>query len=194
MNNLNPKYKLISNNTDNKDIDRIMKECESYRKDLIRYFYRYFEFEPEDAEDCVQEAYLALYDNLLRGVEIKNYKAWLYKVVLNFKNKVIKDKILRNECNFSDYEEKDQVLNNTLSYEPDYVENLITDETIEERMIKILSQLNKKEQYLYSAHYHDKKSFKVIAQEMGISHTAARQRHFELKKKIIKMIKEYEKS
>lgn len=194
MNNLNPKYKLISNNTDNKDIDRIMKECESYRKDLIRYFYRYFEFEPEDAEDCVQEAYLALYDNLLRGVEIKNYKAWLYKVVLNFKNKVIKDKILRNECNFSDYEEKDQVLNNTLSYEPDYVENLITDETIEERMIKILSQLNKKEQYLYSAHYHDKKSLKVIAQEMGISHTAARQRHFELKKKIIKMIKEYEKS
>lgn len=191
MNKFNQKHKLVS---DNKDIDIIINECESYRKDLIWYCYQYFEFKTEDAEDCVQEAYLALYENLQHGVEIKNYKAWLYKVVLNYKNKVIKDKIIRNEYNFSDNEEKDQIINNTLSYEPDYIEDLITDETIEERMMKILSSLNKKEQYLYFAHYHDKKNLKVIAQEMGISHTAARQRHLELKKKIIKMIKEYEKS
>lgn len=174
--------------------DEIVKECEQYRKDLVRYCSQFFKCEHQYAEDCVQEAYIALYDNLSQGIEISNYKSWLYKVVLNYKNKAIKDKIKRNELDFSDNEEKDQVLNNTLSYEPDYVENMITDETIEERMMIILSALNKDEQYLYFAHYHDKKNLKIIAQEMGISHTAARQRHVELTKKIKKMIKEYEKS
>lgn len=61
-------------------------------------------------------------------------------------------------------------------------------------MLIILSSLNKNEQYLCFAHYHDKKNFKIIAQEMGISHTAARQRHVEVTKRIKKMIKEYEKS
>lgn len=171
-----------------------MIECEKYRNDLIRYCYQYFEYEYEYAEDCVQEAYLALYQNLSNGIEITNYKAWLIKVVLNNKNKIIKDKINRNEYDFTYTETKDQVINDSCVYEPDYVDKMITDEIIEERMMKILSSLNKDEQYLYFAHYHDKKNFKIIAQEMGISHTAARQRHVELRKKIMNKIDEYEKS
>lgn len=175
-------------------IDKVMIECEKYRNDLIRYCYQYFEYEYEYAEDCVQEAYLALYQNLSNGIEITNYKAWLIKVVLNNKNKIIKDKINRNEYDFTYTETKDQVINDSCVYEPDYVDKMITDEIIEERMMKILSSLNKDEQYLYFAHYHDKKNFKIIAQEMGISHTAARQRHVELRKKIMNKIDEYEKS
>lgn len=175
-------------------IDKVMIECEKYRNDLIRYCYQYFEYEYEYAEDCVQEAYLALYQNLSNGIEITNYKAWLIKVVLNNKNKIIKDKINRNEYDFTYTEIKDQVINDSCVYEPDYVDKMITDEIIEERMMKILSSLNKDEQYLYFAHYHDKKNFKIIAQEMGISHTAARQRHVELRKKIMNKIDEYEKS
>lgn len=189
------KFKLKSKSKDTLiSIDEIMKECEQYRKDLIRYCSQFFEYEYEYAEDCVQEAYIALYENLSKGIEISNYKSWLYKVVLNYKNKSLKDKIKRNELKFLDNEEKDHVINNTLSYEPDFIENMITDETIEERMLIILSALNKDEQYLYFAHYHDKKNLKIIAQDMGISHTAARQRHVELRKKIKKMIKDYEKS
>jgi len=188
------KIKHKSESRKKENIDKIIEECEAYRKDLIRYCLQYFEFEYEYAEDCVQEAYIALYDNLSRGIEIKNYKAWLYKVVLNYKNKALREKIKRNEQDFLDGEEKDQFLNNALSYEPDFVEDMITDETIEERMMIILSSLNKKEQHLYFAHYHDKKNLKEIAKEMGISHTAARQRHVELRKKIIKMIEDYEKS
>lgn len=175
-------------------IDKIAEECEQYRNDLVQYCLQYFEYEYEYAEDCVQEAYTALYDNLSRGIEISNCKSWLYKVVLNYKNKALKDIMKRKEQNFLNNEEKDRVLNNALSYEPDFVENMVTDETIEERMMLILSSLNTNEQYLYFAHYHDKKNLKEIAQEMGISHTAARQRHVELTKKIKKMIKDYEKS
>lgn len=175
-------------------IEEIMNHCEQYRKQLIQYCSQYFEFEYEYAEDCVQEAYLALYENLLKDIEIKNYKSWLYKVVLNYKNKAIKEKINRNETSFSDSEEKEQVIQSTFFYEPDYVDEMISDETIEERMMIILSKLNKDEQRLYFSHYYDKKNFKEISKEMGISHMAARQRHVELKKKIVKLIKEYEES
>lgn len=189
------KFKFKSKSTDTRNfIDEIMKECEQYRKDLIRYCSQYFEYEYEYAEDCVQEAYLALYENLYKGIEISNYKSWLIKVVLNHKNKVIKDKIKRNEKDFNDSEEKDNAINSALVYEPDYVEQMILDETIEERMMIILSKLNKDEQYLYFSHYRDKKNLKVISEEMGISHAAARQRHVEVKKKIIEFIKEYEES
>lgn len=175
-------------------IDKVMEECEQYRKDLMKYCSQFFEYEPEYVEDCVQEAYLALYENLSNGIEITNYKAWLIKVVLNNKNKIIKYKINRNEYDFTDTETKEQVINDACAYEPDYVEKMITDEIIEERMMKILSSLNKDEQYLYFAHYHDKKNLKIIAQEMGISYTAARQRHVELRRKIMNKIDEYEKS
>jgi len=88
-----------------------------------------------------------LYDNLSRGNEIRNYKSWLYKVVLNYNNKAVKDEIKRNKIDF---------LNNRLSCEPDFVENMVGDKTIEERMMIILSSLIKDEQYLYFAHYHEK--------------------------------------
>ena len=80
-----------------------------------------------------------MYDNLSRGNEIRNYKSWLYKVVLNYNNKAVKDEIKRNKIDFLDNEEKDQVLNNRLSCEPDFVENMVGDKTIEERMMIILS-------------------------------------------------------
>ena len=188
--------KIKFNNKEQKDkkIENIINDCEQYREQLIRYCQQYFDYDYGTAEDCVQSAYLALVENLSRGIIITNYKSWLYKVVLNLKNKALKDKIKRNEFEFYDNEVKDQVLNNAITYEPDFVENMITDETIEERMMIILSSLNKNEQYLYFAHYRDKKNLKVVAQEMGISHSAARQRHVELIKKIKKMIKEYENS
>ncbi len=179
---------------DKKEINAIMNNCEIYRTDLIRYCLQYFEFEYEAAEDCVQEAYVALYENLCNGIEISKYKSWLYKVVLNYKNKAIGDKIKRNEKDFADSEEKENMISNSLVYEPDYVEQIVTDETIEKRMLIILSALNEKERYLYIAHYHNHKNMKEIAKELGISHTAARQRHVELKRKIIDMIKEYEKN
>ena len=75
--------------------------------------------------------------------------------MLNYNNKAVKDEIKRNKIDFLDNEEKDQVLNNRLSCEPD-VENMVGDKTIEERMMIILSSLIEDEQYLYFAHYHEK--------------------------------------
>lgn len=82
--------------------------------------------------------------------------------MLNYNNKAVKDEIKRNKIDFLDNEEKDQVLNNRLSCEPDFVENMVGDKTIEERMMIILSSLIKDEQYLYFAHYHEKRISELL--------------------------------
>ncbi|MBS7360115.1 MAG: sigma-70 family RNA polymerase sigma factor, partial [Oscillospiraceae bacterium] len=106
-------------------IDAIMVDCEQYRKQLIEYCLQYFECEYEHAEDCVQNAYVALYESLKKGIKIHNCKSWLYSVTLNYKNKVIKDKITRNEYEFTDNEEKDNTINNAISYNPDYIDSMV---------------------------------------------------------------------
>ncbi len=113
--------------------------------------------------------------------KITNYKSWLYKAILNYKNKAVRDKVKRNKKDFADSEEKEKTINDSLVYEPDYAEQIVTDETIKKRMLIILSALNQNEKYLYIAHYHNHKNFKEITKELGISHTVARQRHVELK-------------
>lgn len=188
--------KLYSEQNNNaitqENIDIIMTDCEQYRKQLISYCLRYFECEYEYAEDCVQEAFVALYENLKKGTEIHNYKSWLYAVTLNYKNKAIKDKINRNEYEFAYNEEKDSTINDAISYNPDYLDSMVSDETIEERAIRIISKLNPEEKSLYKLYYWEHKKLKDIAKILEINYSTLRKRHEKLKKKIKKMIKEYE--
>ena len=169
-----------------------MEDCEQYRKDLIRYCYQFFEYEYEYAEDCVQEAYVALLESLNNGVEIKNYKSWLYAVVLNYKNKVMKDKIKRNEFIFTDNEEKDVVIENLKPYNPDYIDQMTTDKMIEEQALHIISQLNPDEKELYILYYWKHKKLKDTAIELNVTHATVRKRHEKLKKKLNFKIKNFE--
>lgn len=184
------KYHIL----DDKSINEIMISCEKYRKKLINYCRKFFECEPEYAEDCVQEAYTALLENLKSGIVINNYENWLFKVVFNHKNKVIKDKIRRNEYEFIDNIEKDTFIENASFYNPDYVENMITDEMIEKMIVEIFSKLNKREKYLYYEHYQKHRTLRNIAEDLGISEKAIQSRHLRLKQKIEKLIKEYNKN
>lgn len=186
------KVKSTSGNTRREEIDAILESCEIYRNQLIQYCLQYFECEYEYAEDCVQDAYVALFENLNNGIEIKNYKAWLYTVVLNYKNKTIKDKLKRNEYDFKSNAEKDAALNNT-SYEPDYLDDIITDEMIEEQALKIISSLNPDERKLYVSYYLKHKKLKDIANDLGVSPPTMRKRHTALKRKIKQKIKDFEK-
>lgn len=186
------KVKSTSGNTRREKIDAILESCEIYRNQLIQYCLQYFECEYEYAEDCVQDAYVALFENLNNGIEIKNYKAWLYTVVLNYKNKTIKDKLKRNEYDFKSNAEKDAALNNT-SYEPDYLDDIITDEMIEEQALKIISSLNPDERKLYVSYYLKHKKLKDIANDLGVSPPTMRKRHTALKRKIKQKVKDFEK-
>lgn len=188
------KIVAISSVKEKEQISKILESCEQYRTQLIQYCLQYFECEYEYAEDCVQDAYVALIENLKNGIEISNYKAWLYTVALNHKNKAIKDKLRRNEFDFTSNEEKDAVLNNTITYEPDYLEEIVTDKMIEDRAIRIISSLAPDEKKLYIAYYLNGKKLKEIADDFGVSHPAMRKRHTALKRKIKQKIKCFEKN
>lgn len=176
-----------------KSIEDIFIECEQYRSQLIQYCSQYFDCEYEYAKDCVQEAYVALFENLNKGIEIHNYKAWLYKVVLNYKNKVIKDKIKHNEYDFIDNEDKDETLNSTFIYETDYIENMVTNIEIEQRAVMIIASLNEDEKTLYYEYYCKNENLSKIAEILGVSTTAIKKRHERLKKKLNYAIKDFEK-
>lgn len=173
-------------------VDEILDFCETYRNKLINHCLLYFECEYNDAEDIVQEAYTALYTSLKKGIEIKNYSAWLYAVVLNYRNKEIRDKKKRNEYDFEDNEAKDAALENTLTYNPDYVENMVTDEMIEKRAAKIISSLDSDDKLLYTLYYCKRKKLKEIAEQLNISVAAVKKRHSRLKQKLENEIKNFE--
>lgn len=184
------KFKPRNKNTDTSmSVEEVINYCEQYREQLIKYCSQYFEFEHEYAEDCVQDAYVALLENLNNGIEIKDYKSWLYAVVLNYKNKTIKDKIKRNAFDFVDSEEKDKVIENSISYNPDFIDQMTTDKMIEEQALHIISQLNPDEKELYISYYWKHKKLKDIAVELNVSHDTIRKRHGKLKKKLNEKIK-----
>ncbi len=173
-----------------RDIEFIMQECEQYRQQLIKYSLQYFGCEYEYAEDCVQEAYVFLYESLKKGNEIKNCKSWLYAVTLNRKNSLIKEKVKRNEADFENNEEKDSVIKNALCYNPDFLNEIVTDEDINSACADILARLNQDEKKLYLLYYVQGKKLKDIATQTKVSYTAIRKRHEKLKKKLLKLIKE----
>lgn len=185
------KFKQKENVDTSMSIDEIMNHCEQYRKQLISYCSRYFDCEYEYAKDCVQDAYVALFENLNKGIQINDYKAWLYSVVLNYKNKVIKDKIKRNEYEFVDNVEKEMIIENAAVSNPDYLELITTDEMIEKVALRIISQLNEDEKKLYISYYWKHKKLKDIAVEMNVSYGTMRKRHEKLKKKLNKKIEEF---
>lgn len=173
-------------------VKQIMNDSAVYRERLIKHCLLHFDSDRDMAEDCVQEAYLALYDSLARGAEIGNIRAWLYQVAINCGKKAIKDKLKRNEQDFADNEEKDSIMENALTYNPDYVENMVSDETIEERALKIIASLDESDKALFISRYRDKKTFVEIADELNIRSDLARKRHEKLKKNILQKIKDYE--
>ena len=192
--NLREILKSNSSPPDSKEIRKAIEECDAYREKLIKHCRLRFDYDRETAEDCVQNAFAALYDNLARGVKIKNPLAWLYQVTLNYSNRELRERIRRREYGFAKSEEKEAVMEKALAYSPDFLENMVSDEAIEDRAMRILSTLNKDEKALYIARYRLGKSFETIALETELSPAAVRKRHERLRKKLMKMIKAFEKN
>ena len=187
------KQKLKTNiETQFESIEETMNYCEQYRDQLIRYCSNYFDYEYEYAKDCVQDAYVALFENLNKGIVIRDYKSWLYTVVFNYQSKVFKSKLHRKEMDFMDNEIKDEVIENSNIYNPDYIDQMITDKMIEERAIHIISQLKPDENELYRLYYLEKKKLKDIAVDLNVKYSTLLKRHKKLKIKLHEKIKEFE--
>lgn len=128
-----------------------------------------------EAEDCVQECFMVYYKRILRGEEIGNTGAYLYKIA---------DNLVKTQWR------QDKKANNIISLE-DVAETLATDEVFDYGNMdydscaeRIIGTLDEKEQYLYKLKYTDRKSIAEIAEELNISFDATAKRLSRLRQKV----------
>lgn len=132
-----------------------------------------------EAEDCVQECFMVYYKRILRGEEIVNTGAFLYKIA---------DNLIKTQWR------QDKKANNIIPLD-DLAETLATDDIYEYSDIdydsyaeKIIGILDEKEQNLYRLKYTEQKSIAEIAEELNISFDATAKRLSRLRQKVKELI------
>lgn len=180
---------MLSADTQKEKIDEIINNCELYRQQLIAYCMHYG-CTKEEAEDCVADSYRKLIEKLHKGDEIKNHRAWLYKVSINQAKSLKIKKASENIIDLISSEEKQNALE-SIAVEVDYVEEAVASQSIGWCAVKILSLLDSDERELYVKYYREGKRLNTIASELGISHANARKRKERLKNRLEVLVAEY---
>ena len=141
---------------------------------------------PDYAQDCVQDTFRVLYENLKEDVEIQYPKAFLLKTASNFVKLKFRE-IDKQKKTVSTEESMN------LAYE-EYFDDDIEQETIEKIKNEILANLSDDERELLDETCKSNKDVymttKQLAQKYNCSENTIRQRIFILRTKIKKSIKE----
>ena len=180
-------FTMFGGRMEREQIYNIIRKCNMHRQKVLGVCMRYFGFSIDDAEDCVQEAYFALYNDLLQGKKIQNPTAWLYKVAINQGKKLVCAQQQKREYTFTSTEEMERVIGN-IPCNPDLLDLMVTDDEIEQNAVAILSALTDKERTLYILHYKRHIKLKDIAKRQKLPEATVRKQHQRLKKKLLKMI------
>lgn len=140
---------------------------------------------PSEIDDVIGDTFLALCDAVNNGIEIKNPKAWLYGTLNNLiKLKYTemdkrKKKIIRLES-----------VEHKLFYNIDFDETKLSDEALEQIKDSIFDELLGSEKTLLILIYTKKLKFKEIAKILNSTESAVKQKHYRLKRKIMKLVQE----
>lgn len=180
-------FTMFGGRMEREQIYNIIRQCNMHRQKVLGVCMRYFGFSIDDAEDCVQEAYFALYNDLLQGKKIQNPTAWLYKVAINQGKKLVCAQQQKREYTFTSTEKMERVIGN-IPCNPDLLDLMVTDDEIEQNAVAILSALTDKERTLYILHYKRHIKLKDIAKRQKLPEATVRKQHQRLKKKLLKMI------
>src|SRR5215207_10637048 len=134
---------------------------ERYRGALLRAARRYL---PEArAEDALQQAYIAAWSALQRGDEVRDLRAWLYRIVHNF---------ALNQLRVSgyDYAELDDALRGTDAPQEEMERRAVVRQTLAG-----LAALPERQRDALLQIAVEGRSQEEVAEELGLSHGAVRQ-------------------
>ncbi len=178
----------MSKNDVNKTFEKIYNE-------YIGYISRYCNYKlndyPEYAQDCIQDTFRVLFENLSKNIDIEYPKAFLIKTASNFVKLKFRDIDKEKNKQLSiDYDCLDiPVEQEFFSIDYDVIDNLKNE---------ILSELSDTEQELLSKvcrNYVDSyRTTKQLAKEYGCSETNIRQKIFVLRTKIKMIVKDKTKN
>lgn len=152
----------------------IFEQCyKDYYQSLINFARARLRESSDFCEDCVQEAYMILYNRLQSGEKFENPRAFLYRTLDNIVKKQ-KTKILTDEMNTVSLDDTEKTMDIAVQEEIDC-----------EKYIKILEDsLDEDEKELYTAKYVDGKKIEQIALENELSVGAVTMRLSRLRKKL----------
>ena len=166
-----------------KRANALLQECyNEYRVRLFNYCLSRLDGSREAADDCVQEAFIVLYNKLLNGEEFENPRAFLYRTADNF---------VKRQKKKAASELRRQVPLETAAdigvSDTEYFEKLESLD-YEEYAKTLLNLLNDEEKQLYDLRYIQKISVENIAEKLGLTRSAASMRLTRLRNKIKDMV------
>lgn len=170
----------------NQSINALWYEYEPYIRKLCNYkLYKHAEY----IDDCIQDIFTDLTEEIHKGTELTNPKAWLTVVANNKINDVLKFVAKKSNKTVSLSDEK--VADKIYSTDSFFDEIPVSDEQILEIKSKIIEMLDKPEQQLLYERYELKTSISEIAKKNNTNENNVYQRLFRLRCKTKQLIKAY---
>ena len=144
-----------------------------------------------DIEDCFQELFLRVYEKYSSFDRSSNKSGWLFKAMKN-----IMHEFCREKKKYSDHTISDELVSEfeeDFQGETDLIFDIITNHSGEAQLVQtILSNLTEKERLLYRLRYIEKLSTDKIAEQLSLPSGTVRGRLSDLKRKVEKLIREYD--
>lgn len=135
----------------------------------------------EQADDCVQQSFLILYEHYMKGEDIKNTAGFLYKIA---------DNLIKTQWRENKRAEKTVQIETVSDLIPSNADEY-SDTDYDVLAEKLLQTLSDSEKELYKLKYAENKSIEEIAAELEMSYQAVAKRLSRLRQKVKEMITEY---
>ncbi len=159
--------------------DALFSQCyEENRQRLYKYCLVRLDNDTDAADDCVQEAFIVLYDRLKSGEEFANARAFLYRTADNFVKKQWSHKQRERSRTVPLDEARDSEIET--DFMPSVPDTFDYDECAR-RLIRALSQA---EQTLYQLRYVEQLSIELVAERMSSTVPAVTMRLSRLRTKV----------
>lgn len=151
-----------------------------YREEIYKYCYLKLSPDAEAAEDCMQNAFIALFEKLKQGVEVQYPRAFLYKAANNY---VLKE-YRRHEKQKSNIIPLDELEGRACDNQYK-IDDDIDYEALNKRLMSILTD---EEQELFRLKYIEDLKISQIKDVLNISEQAAAKRIQRMRAKIINSV------
>lgn len=155
--------------------------CESHHKKVVKYLY-YTIGDLEDANDLAQEVFTIAYKRIEELEKHENRAGFIYQtakfVAANYKRKAIKRVLIEQPldedivvaCKEDIYDTLRSIEDRKI-YEEDYVE-------------QVMASVSDEKQVLYRMHYVDGKTYREIAEDLGVSEVSLRMKYVRLRREV----------
>jgi RNA polymerase sigma factor (sigma-70 family) len=134
---------------------------ETYETVLVRYAQSIVR-DGDNARDIVQDAFIKYLDKRRQGDEMKNVKAWLYRVVYNRSIDLVRKRQRHNDL-------EEHVREHALPKAAQSPDEILQNKDNIEWLRNQLEQLGGKEKDVFQMKVYEEKSYKEIAEEMDMS-------------------------